>query len=129
MHSCVRWLRSCGPSPGEEPTAYIVLIGDQVNCSFAAATMLISAHIEGLGACVIGSIDKEGVCTLLGIPTAESIALVISLGYPLEKAISTDMREGSCEVAKDIDGVVRVPKRPFGDMIRHNRYDQSMEKY
>ena len=57
-----------GPSPGERPSSYIVILGDlDIKESFdcdhgiAAQSILLGATEKGLGGCIIGSIDMEGL--------------------------------------------------------------------
>lgn len=125
MFEYVRWLRGLAPSCDEKPTAYIVLLGDQENCAFAAATMLLSAHAEGLGGCVIGSVDRENVKSLLKIPDDKRIAYVISLGYSQEEAVAKDTDE-EIRVYKDDSGLVNVPKRRLHDIAYLNKYGKEL---
>lgn len=124
MFEHVRWLRGTAPTYDEKPTAYIVLLGDEKNCSFAAATMLLSAHARGIGACVIGSVDRAQVQILLSIPEGKHIAYVISLGYPLEQSVAKNADE-DIAVYKDSLGTVIVPKRKLRDIAYFNKYGEN----
>jgi nitroreductase len=53
-------------------------------CNFAAAHMLLQATHLGLGSCPIGGFDEAALNAVFGIPTHESLALVIALGHCAE---------------------------------------------
>ena len=79
IFSHLRWAAALsdwsGPAEGERPTGYIVILGDtaiskQVHWddAIAAQTILLAATERELGGCMVGSIDREGLRTALGIP-------------------------------------------------------------
>ena len=83
-----------GPSEGEKPTGYIVVLGDtEITRSFgcdhgiAAQTILLGAVEKGLGGCMIASIDRDGLRQALKIPARFEILLVLALGKPKEKVV------------------------------------------
>ena len=50
----------------------------------AISSMQLVAWEEGLGSCWVGSVDREGVKRLLGIPEACEVITVLPFGYPTE---------------------------------------------
>ncbi len=52
----------------------------------AISSMQLVAWEEGLGSCWIGSVDREGVKRLLGLPEACELITVLPFGYPTEAA-------------------------------------------
>ncbi|MGB9589036.1 MAG: nitroreductase family protein, partial [Armatimonadota bacterium] len=87
-----------GPSEGERPSAYIVILGDtEVSKNFgcdhgiAAETIMLGATEKGIGGCMIGSIDRSQLRTILRIPDRYEILLVLALGYPKEKVVLEDV--------------------------------------
>jgi nitroreductase len=50
----------------------------------AISSMQLVAWEEGLGSCWVGSVDREGVKRLLGIPEACELITVLPFGYPTE---------------------------------------------
>ena len=64
-----------GPIPGERPSAYIVVLGDQriakdfgSDPGIACQSILLGATNQGLGGCLIGSVKRERLREILGIP-------------------------------------------------------------
>ncbi|GAG48155.1 unnamed protein product, partial [marine sediment metagenome] len=55
-----------GPAEGQRPAGYVVILGDtrvtthfNVDPGIAAQSMLLAAVEQGLGGCIIGSIDRD----------------------------------------------------------------------
>jgi nitroreductase len=117
-----------GPSEGERPTGYIVVLGDtEITRSFgcdhgiAAQTMLLGAVEKGLGGCMIASIDKDGLREALNVPPRFEILLVLALGKPRERVVVETLKpEGDVKYWRDSDGVHHVPKRRLDDIILSN---------
>jgi nitroreductase len=114
-----------GPAEGERPTGYIVILGDtRITHNFycdhgiVAQSMLLAAVEQGLGGCIIASIDREGLGRKLNLPTYFDILLVLALGKPNETVV---LEEGKSpdEVPywRDSQGVHHVPKRPLEELL------------
>lgn len=114
-----------GPSPGDRPAAYIVILGDtQISKSFgcdhgiAAQSILLGAREKGLAGCMIGLIERNDLCRALQIPAQYEILLVIALGKPREQAVIDAVGPGGdIKYWRDRDGVHHVPKRPLDEII------------
>jgi nitroreductase len=114
-----------GPAPGERPAAYIiVLIDEQITQNWwcddgiAAQTILLGAVEQGLGGCMIGSINKEKLRQELQIPAHLMIRLVLALGRPAEQVVIEDLEPGGdIRYWRDANGVHHVPKRLLGEII------------
>lgn len=114
-----------GPSEGERPAAYIVILGDtQISRSagcdhgIAAQSMLLGAVEKGLAGCMIGLIRRDDLRETLEIPPQYEILLVIALGQPREKAvIETVGPEGDIKYYRDDAGTHHVPKRSLDEVI------------
>jgi len=114
-----------GPSEGERPSAYIIILGDtEISRSFgcdhgiAAQSILLGATERGLGGCIIGTIEREGLHKALNIPSRYEILLVLALGKPketvvIEKVVPT----GDIKYWRDSEDVHHVPKRPSDEII------------
>ena len=114
-----------GPAEGERPAAYIVVCRDNTisdapgsDHGFATQNILLGATDRGLGACPIGSIDRDGLRQVLHVPDRCEILLVIALGLPaeivqLEKVFS----DTSIRYWRDPAGVHHVPKRSLEEII------------
>ena len=114
-----------GPSEGERPSAYIIILGDKritanfwCNHGIAAQSILLGAAEKGLGGCMIAAFDKKGLSETLGIPEHFEILLVIALGKPKEEVrIEALGADGDIRYWRDDKGVHHVPKRALEDII------------
>jgi nitroreductase len=114
-----------GPTEGERPAGYIIILGDkEIGAGFgldpgiAAQTILLGAVEKGLGGCMLGAIDREDLRRLLNIQARYEIPLVIALGKPKEKIILETMNPGdSFDYWRDKDEGHHVPKRQLNDII------------
>jgi nitroreductase len=113
-----------GPSEGERPSAYIIILGDtEITRSFgcdhgiAALSILLGATEKGLGGCIIGAVQKQGLRQSLEIPPRYEILLVLALGKPKETVvIDTVGPSGDIRYWRDGEGVHHVPKRLLDDI-------------
>ncbi len=114
-----------GPEEGERPSAYIVMLLDRDISSnyfwdhgIACQSILLGACEKGLGGCMFGSVDREGLRNSLKIPDKFEILLVIALGKPKETVVLEEMDgSGSVKYWRDAEGVHHVPKRKLQDLI------------
>jgi nitroreductase len=118
-----------GPAPAERPTAYIVCLLDtaiskaaDVDLGIVAQTMLLGAVEKGLGGCMFLNIRKESLAGVLGLPSHLAVALVIALGWPVERVVLEDLSAGgSIRYYREPDGTHHVPKRTLAELV-HARY-------
>jgi len=114
-----------GPSEGERPSAYIIILGDkEINQSFgvdhgiAAQSILLGAVEKDLGGCMMGAINREGLRDVLQIPERYEILLTIALGKPNEKVVlETVGADGKTNYWRDNESVHHVPKRSLDEII------------
>ena len=114
-----------GPSEGERPSAYIVILGDtEIAKTFfcdhgvAAQSILLGAREKGLGGLMHGSVKRDELSKALGIPPRYEILLVLSLGKPKEKVVlETVGSDGDTKYWRDNDDVHHVPKRSLDSVI------------
>ncbi len=114
-----------GPKEGERPTAYIVMLGDTTvskgpygDQGISAQTIMLGAAERGLGGCMIGSVKRDQLREILGIPAHLEILLVLALGKPVEKVVLEDVgADGSIKYYRDAQSVHHVPKRKLVDVI------------
>ncbi len=114
-----------GPAEDERPTGYVILLGDRriatnfyCDHGIAAQTMLLAAAEQGLGGCMIGSIDRDGLRQSLAIAEHFDILLVVALGKPKEKVVlHLGQRPEPTPYWRDADGVHHVPKRPLDELL------------
>jgi len=114
-----------GPAEGERPSAYIVILGDtRISRSFghdsgiAAQSILLGAVEAGLGGCIIGSIERQGLRRSLDIPSDYEIVLVIAIGKSREEVVIETIAPGKdIKYWRDKKDVHHVPKRALDDII------------
>ncbi len=114
-----------GPSAGERPPCYIVILAPteenpftRTDAGIAAGYVVLSARAAGLGACILMGFDRGRMRELLDPPDGMSPLLVIALGEPAEEVrLETAGRGGSLEYWRDTEGVHHVPKLPVSDLI------------
>lgn len=114
-----------GPVDGERPSAYVVVLGDtsisntyNVDPGIAAQTLLLGAVEEGLGGCILGSIQREAIRETFKIAEKFEILYVIALGKPVETVVLEDLQgDEDCKYWRDEKQVHHVPKRVLKDVI------------
>ena len=114
-----------GPSEGERPSAYILILGDTtISKSFgcdhgiAAQSILLGATEKSLGGCILASIKKDELRQALGIPSRYEILLVLALGKPKEEVTLEDVKpDGDIKYWRDSKDIHHVPKRRLDDII------------
>ena len=114
-----------GPSEGERPSAYIIILEDKriahpMRCDhgIAAQSILLGATEKGLGGCIIGGVERKGLGKALEIPDGYEILLVLALGKPKEKVILEEVgTNGDIKYWRNGKGTHHVPKRRLDDII------------
>lgn len=114
-----------GPKSGERPSAYIIMLGDKEisknyywDHGIACQSILLGAVEKGLGGCMFGSIDREGLTKSLNISDRYELILAIALGTPKELVV-LDKLENCKDIKywRDENEVHHVPKRRLEDLI------------
>ena len=108
-----------GPAEGERPAAYIVILVEKgqgqaaaVDEGLAMQNILLGAVERGLGGCMLGSVDRGKVRTILNIPEEYDIRHVIALGVPAETVVLDEVGpDGDIKYWRDVESVHHVPKR------------------
>jgi nitroreductase len=114
-----------GPSEGERPSAYIVVLGDtEIRKSFtfdqgiAAQNILLGAREKGLGGCIVAAIRRDKLRQALDISDRYEILMVLALGKPKEKVVIEPIGpDGDIKYWRDSEGVHHVPKRSLDEII------------
>jgi nitroreductase len=113
-----------GPDEGEHPAGYIVILGDaeisehvQWDHAIAAQTICLAAAEIGLGACIIGAVDKPHLKAALKISPRYNVLLVIALGFPAETVVIDPIKDGDYKYWRGADGIHHVPKRSIEEII------------
>jgi nitroreductase len=116
------------PTEEDMPRAYIVILLDKNtptpihDASIAAMSISMVAYDEGLGSCILGSVDREKLMGILKVPEGLDVALVVALGYPAENPVVEPVKDGATNYWLDENRVLHVPKRDLKYIIRWNSY-------
>jgi len=105
IFSCLTWATYLknwdGPSPGQRPTPYIVILIDETitkdwwcDDGIVAQTILLGTAEKGLGGCIIGGIAKERLRRDLAIPDHLRVRRVLALGKPAKTVVLQDLDLG-----------------------------------
>lgn len=119
---------SAGPLPSEAPTAYIAVIGDssvnerilQNDSGLAMANICLAAVAEGLGSCILGSVDRKAVSKLIGIGDGYDLLYLVALGYPAQESRAVEAEGDDIKYYLEGDKLL-VPKRKMSDIIIKER--------
>lgn len=116
-----------GPNKGEEPAAYIAVLGDDsiskptqdCDSGLAMAAICYAAEGMGLGSCILGAIDRKGIGALLELGENLHVLYLIALGYPAQESAAINAAEGMAEGIKYyLNGdKLYVPKRTADQII------------
>ena len=116
------WLNGWRPSEEEGPAAHVIaLIPEGASRSVAldgaaaVQNMMLAAWDRGIGSCWFGSVKREKLGEVLGIPAEWEILAVLALGYPAESAGVIEGEE--TKVTRDDSGKVLVPKKPLESIL------------
>lgn len=114
-----------GPVKEEQPTGYIVILGDKTiaknfwcDHGIAAQTILLGARTIGLGGCMLANINRPELIKHLKIEAHLEILLVLALGKPVEQ-VEIDIVNNTQDIKyyRDKKQVHHVPKRKLEDII------------
>ena len=129
IFSCLTWAAYLkdwsGPSEGQRPAAYIVILNDtginqDAGCDhgIAAQSILLGAREKELAGCILGTIDRKQLKDILAIPSQLKILLVIAIGKPKEKIVIEPLgSDGNIRYWRDSEDVHHVPKRSLDEVI------------
>jgi len=113
-----------GPSEGEKPSGYIVILGDTrltknyfCDHGIASQSILLGAVEKGLGGCIFASIKREKLKELLKIKDHFEVLLVLAIGKPKEEVVLEDVTDDEIKYYRDSNQVHHVPKRKLKDII------------
>ena len=114
-----------GPKQGERPTGFIIILSAAgkpqaplTDIGIAAQTIQLAAAERGYGACIMGSIKRDEIHRVLGIPGEWAVQLAIALGKPGEKVVLEEAAPGGgTAYYRTPDQIHHVPKRRLEDVL------------
>ncbi|MFA7543644.1 MAG: nitroreductase family protein [Candidatus Cloacimonadaceae bacterium] len=126
---CLKWANYLtewdGPVYGQRPGGYILVLAPKNNTRFhyidagiACQSMLLGATAQGLGGCMIASMNRERLEQDLLLPAEMDILLAIALGVPDEEVLIDDIsKTESIKYYRDEKDRHRVPKLKRDELI------------
>lgn len=123
------YLPDYNPDFDEQPSAYIVICadtdirksGNDIDVGIAAEHIVLSALSDGVGACLMGAIDREEIAKVLNLPENLPISLVVALGYPKEENREVEFK-GDIKYYLE-DNAICVPKRSLNEVLAGEYYE------
>ena len=73
------------------------------DAGIACQTFCLAAHAKGVGTCIFGVIDDEAIAKIVGLPEEETVAALITYGYPDEEPVPTPR--------KDVNEIIRFVEK------------------
>ncbi len=112
------------PEKEERPTAYIAVFHDtaipgtmaEFDAGAAIMTINLAAEADGIGCCIMGAIDRENICRILGTPPELKLMYIIALGYKKEHPVYVEMEQSKVEYYLEND-TLHVPKRKNTEIL------------
>ncbi len=112
------------PYDGNVPTGYILVCFDtdiapeiEIDAGICAQTIVLGAMDMGIGACMIGSFDKQKAAELFNLPSNIKPRLMIALGRPKETVEIVDINDGDVKYYRDGKYKHIVPKRTVTELM------------
>ena len=111
------------PYDGNVPAGYILVCYDtdispeiEIDAGICAQTIVLGAMDKGIGACMIGSFDKQKMSELFKLPANIKPRLMIALGKPKETVEIVDIKDGDVKYYRDGKEKHFVPKRTVSEL-------------
>ena len=113
-----------GPSKNERPPAYIIMLLDtkvnpdaMIDAGISAQTILLGAIEQGLGGCIIRTVNRAQTSNYFKLPKYLQIIQVIAIGKPQHEVKLVKVLDEKTEYFVDDKGIHCVPKRELKDII------------
>lgn len=117
------------PYDGNVPAGYILICFDtdisteiEIDAGICAQTVVLGAMDMGIGACMIGSFNKQKVTELFNLPANIKPRLMIALGRPKETVEIVDIKDGDVKYYRDGKYKHIVPKRTTDELIINSKH-------
>ena len=112
------------PKKGEEPKAFIAVLADteispagyDTDVGAAAENIILAALEDGIGACIMGAVDRKKISEFLGLSEKLKLVCVIALGYIGESPREVLMENNNVKYYLD-GGTLCVPKRSMEEVL------------
>lgn len=74
---------------------------EMFDAGIACQTFCLAAYEKGIGTCIFGVIDEKAIAEIIDLPSEETVAAIITYGYPDEE-INESPRKATEEVVRFI---------------------------
>lgn len=109
-----------------QPVAYILVLinknireeGFEHDVGLALENIILSACEEGIGACILGAIERENIVEIFNLPKNYYLDLILALGWPAERPVK---EEGWGRIWRDERGILHIPKRRLEEILHWNK--------
>jgi len=113
------------PKESEIPVLFIAVMQDKeegaasdIDTGLAVGNMTTYAWTQGVGSCIMGAIDREGISKYLKLPESYEIKLMLAFGYPSTKSEVVDFK-GDIKYYLDDEGNTCVPKKSLEETVTY----------
>ncbi|MDP2724367.1 MAG: nitroreductase family protein [Bacteroidales bacterium] len=114
-----------GPTPQEQPPAYIILALDKtineqadIDAGIVSQTILLGATEMDMGGCIIRTVNRYELKKYFQLPESHEIILVIAIGFPNQDVRISEVNEDSnTQYFEEEGGRHVVPKRSLDELI------------
>lgn len=112
------------PNETERPTAFILVFHDEAipgasaefDAGAAIMTINLLAEKDGIGCCIMGAIEREKICALLGTPEGLRLMYALALGYKGETPTFVELEGEDVKYFLKNDQI-HVPKRKKNEIL------------
>ncbi len=73
----------------EDASASETSVWEMFDAGIACQTFCLAAHAKGVGTCIFGVIDADEISKIVSLPNEETVAAIITFGYPDEEPKAT----------------------------------------
>ncbi len=112
------------PYDGNVPAGYILLCYDteiapelEIDAGICAQTIVLGAMDMGIGACMLGSFNKEKITEIFSLSEHIKPRLIIALGRPKETVEVVDIKDGDVRYYRVSKDKHIVPKRTLDEIL------------
>lgn len=137
VFACTRWAAMLPegrgtPGEGQRPVMFAALLFEEgklprwmldTDAGIALSNLTLAAWTHGIGSCMLGNIDREGISRILKVPEGMTLHTVTAFGYPAHAChIVPPGPDGSLKYYMDEQGDFYVPKREEDEFIFAEEY-------
>ncbi len=115
------------PGEGKHPVMYWLVLTEKglenrwvgMDMGIALSNITLAAWNHGVGSCIMGAIDREGIARAVNLDPSLELQCVVAFGYPAHTCtvVSPD-ESGNLKYTMDEEENFYVPKRGISDFIR-----------